>query len=345
MNDQYYMQRALALATLGKGSVSPNPLVGCVIVHDDKIIGEGWHQMYGENHAEANAIEQVKNKALLKESAVYVTLEPCAHFGKTPPCADLLVKHGVRKVIISVVDPNPLVGGKGIQKLRDAGISVETGILEAEGTAINRRFFNALRYRRPYVVLKWAETADGFMARANYDSKWISSWYSRKLVHKWRTEEDAILVGSKTAAHDNPQLGARDWKGRNPIRVVIDRHLSLDGGLQLFDGSHYTICYNLKKNEELPNLHFIKLDEDAFLEQMLQDLFVRKIHSVLVEGGAIIHNEFIKRQLWDEIRVFKAPIRFEAGIAAPIMPGQIHKEVLLPEGDKLFIFHNDGTGA
>ncbi len=343
MDDQFYMQRALDLAALGRGSVSPNPLVGCVIVHDNKIIGEGWHKKYGESHAEVNAIHSVENKGLLKDSTVFVTLEPCAHFGKTPPCADLLVHHHVKKVVISVTDPNPLVGGKGIQKLQEAGIEVETGILEAAGKAINKRFFNALHRKRPYIILKWAETADGFMARKNYDSKWISSGYSRMLVHKWRTEEDAILVGSNTAAYDNPQLGARNWKGRSPIRIVIDRHLKLNRNLQLFDGSHPTICYNLHKDEELANLTLVKLDQEGFLNHMMDDLFRRKIHSVLVEGGAIIHKEFLGQQLWDEVRVFKAPVMFREGIAAPTKPDFPCKEFLLEEGDKLLIYENESS--
>lgn len=341
MNSEFYMQRALDLAALGKGSVSPNPLVGCVIVHENRIIGEGWHQKYGEGHAEVNAINSVQNKALLPESTVFVTLEPCAHFGKTPPCADLLIRQGVKKVVISAVDPNPLVGGKGIHKLREAGISVETGVLEAAGKSINKRFFNAIQRKKPYVILKWAETADGFLARKNYDSKWISSWYSRMLVHKWRTEEDAIVVGPNTATFDNPQLGARSWKGRNPVRIVMDRQLKLDRSLQLFDGSIPTLCYNLLKDEALPNLTLVKLDKAEFVKNMLDDLFGRKIHSILVEGGAAIHNEFMKEALWDEIRVFSAATTFGEGIAAPLKPVIADKELFLPEGDQLLVFKKE----
>jgi diaminohydroxyphosphoribosylaminopyrimidine deaminase/5-amino-6-(5-phosphoribosylamino)uracil reductase len=222
------MSRALELARLGFGKVSPNPMVGCIIVCEGKIIGEGFHQQYGGPHAEVNAIHSVKDKTLLKQSTVYVTLEPCAHYGKTPPCAKLLVEHLVKKVIISNVDPNPLVSGKGIEILRSAGIEVETGLLEQEGLELNKRFFKSIRENAPYIILKWAQTADGFIARDDFDSKWISNKISRKLVHKWRSEEDAILVGKNTAKYDNPTLNVRDWVGKDPLRIVIDHELVLD---------------------------------------------------------------------------------------------------------------------
>src|SRR6478609_11980434 len=198
-SDEQFMQRAFELAKLGAGSVSPNPMVGCVIVHRGEIIGEGWHKKYGEAHAEVNAIDSVKEKKVLNESVVYVTLEPCSHFGKTPPCADLLIQHRVKKVVVSNLDSNPLVSGNGVKKLRAAGIEVVTGILDKAGRELNKRFFTFMEKQRPYIILKWAETADGFIARENYDSKWISNEHSRKLVHQWRTEEDAVLVGSRTA--------------------------------------------------------------------------------------------------------------------------------------------------
>ena len=200
------MQRALELARLGLGNVSPNPMVGCVIVKDGKIIGEGHHEQYGGPHAEVNAVQAVKDQSLLPQSTAYVTLEPCSHFGKTPPCADLLVRHQVKRVVICNEDPNPLVAGQGIERLRNAGIEVEIGLLREEGRVLNRRFFTAFEKKRPYVILKWAQTTDGFVARENYDSKWISNTYSRQLVHKWRAEEDAILVGTNTARYDNPSL-------------------------------------------------------------------------------------------------------------------------------------------
>lgn len=340
MTSENYMIRAFELAIKGKGKVSPNPMVGCVIVHQGKIIGEGWHKKYGEVHAEVNAINSLSDKAILPHCEVYVSLEPCAHFGKTPPCADLLIKHQVQKVIISVADPNPLVGGKGIARMREAGIEVVTGILEVEGFSLNKRFFKAIQQKRPFVILKWAETADKFIARKNYDSKWISSPYSRKLVHKWRTEEDAILVGSKTAEYDNPQLTAREWNGKNPLRVVIDRNLKLSSSLYLFDGAHPTICYNLIKNSDAKNLTFVTLENANFIEEMLDDLSKRGVQSIIVEGGATILNEFIKKQLWDEIRLFKAGKEFGEGIASPEEPKMSFTETILPEGDRLRIYLN-----
>lgn len=313
------MQRALELALLGKGSVSPNPMVGCVIVHDDKIIGEGWHQKYGAEHAEVAALNSVKDKHLLKDATAYVTLEPCAHHGNTPPCADRLVAEKVKKVIICNTDPNPLVNGKGIEKLKNAGIAVDLDFLSAEGKQLNKRYFSFTQKKRPYIILKWAETADGFIAKTNYDSKWISNALSRKMVHQWRAEEDAILVATNTAHYDNPRLNVRNWKGENPIRIVIDRNLRLDSDLNLFDGSQQTICYNLKKNSSRKNIAFVKLTNDRFFELLFEDLYKRKILSVIIEGGAEILSSLIRKNLWDEARVFKSLVKFEAGIAAPNM--------------------------
>ncbi len=234
-SDELFIQRTFELAQSGIGQVSPNPRVGAVVVHDEKIIGEGWHKKYGEAHAEVNAIHSVKDQSLLQESTIYVNLEPCSHFGKTPPCADLLIRHQVKKVVVCNNDPNPLVSGQGIAKLLNAGIEVVTGVLETEGRKLNKRFFTFVEKQRPYIILKWAQTVDGFVARENYESKWISNDFSRQLVHQWRSEEDAVLVGTKTAAHDNPKLDVRDWSGRNPVRVVIDRFLRLSATLHLFN--------------------------------------------------------------------------------------------------------------
>ena len=266
--DEFFMRRAMELATLGLGKVSPNPLVGCVVVHDNKIIGEGWHKLYGSAHAEVNAIDSVIDKNLLQESTVYVNLEPCSHYGKTPPCADLLVSHKVKRVVIANVDPNPKVAGTGINKLMEAGIEVGRGVLEEKGNDLNKRFFCAFRKQRPYVILKWAETADGFIARENYDSKWISNEFSRQLVHKWRSEEDAILVGKNTALYDNPKLNVRNWTGRDPIRVVIDHNLSLPEELELMSKSEQqTICYNTERDEE-KGIALVKLDASSFTNAM-----------------------------------------------------------------------------
>lgn len=332
-----FMRRAIELASLGLGYVSPNPLVGCVMVHEGKIIGEGWHKKFGEAHAEVNAANAVVDKGLLAESSVYVNLEPCSHFGKTPPCADMLVKLGVKKVIISNMDPNPLVAGNGIRKLRDAGIEVISGVLHQEGKVLNRRFFVFMEKARPYIILKWAETADSFMAHDNYESRWISNDHSRQLVHKWRTEEDAVMVGTRTAQHDDPRLNARDWSGRNPVRLVFDRFLRLSDNLHLFDHAQPTICYNLMRHQEERNLTLVRIGEDNFWQGMLHDLHQRGIQSVMVEGGAQTLQTFINGGWWDEARIFRSSRVFEKGIAAPKPPGHLESMEQIM-GDQLSIY-------
>jgi len=323
ISDELFILRTLDLAQLGTGQVSPNPRVGSVIVHDGKIIGEGWHKKYGEAHAEVIAVNSVENQSLLNQSTVYVNLEPCSHFGKTPPCADMLVRHQVKKIVICNTDPNPLVSGQGIAKLKNAGIEVITGILEKEGREFNKRFFTFIEKQRPYIILKWAQTADGFVARENYESKWISNDFSRQLVHQWRSEEDAVLVGTKTAMHDNPQLNVRDWTGRNPTRVVIDRFLRLSTHLYLFNKKQKTICYNLLKHEEHENLHLIRLDEQDFTIQLIKDLHKQKIQSIIIEGGAQTLQLFIETGSWDEARIFESPRLFGSGIKAPGFNGKV----------------------
>ena len=320
---ELYMKRALELASNGSGNVSPNPLVGCVIVHEGKIVGEGWHKKYGEAHAEVNAIASVTDPGILRECTLYVNLEPCSHKGKTPPCADLIISHRLQKVVIANQDINPLVGGNGIRKLRDAGINVITDVLAKEGFALNARFYTYMAKRRPHIILKWAETADGFIARKNNDSRWISDSYSRQLVHKWRAEEDAVLVGSGTAWYDNPQLNVRDWSGRNPVRIVIDRYLKVGPNQHLFDGKQKTICYNLLKDEVFENLLFVRLKNENSLESMVRDLHGRGIQSLIVEGGAKILNSFIEANLWDEARIFISPQEFKTGVPAPRPEGVI----------------------
>lgn len=316
MNPALFMQRALDLAERGKGYVRPNPLVGCVLVHEGKIIGEGYHEQYGGPHAEVHAIASVTEPKLLEEATAYVSLEPCSHWGKTPPCANLLVEKGIKSVVVATLDPNPLVAGKGIKLLEEAGISVQVGLLEQEARWQNRRFFCQQEKQRPYVILKWAQTQDGFIARENFDSKWISCPQSRQLVHQWRAEEQAILVGKNTALHDNPRLNVRDWTGSDPIRVVLDSKLELPVGLHLFDQQIPTLCYNLLKSEKLTNLEWVQLPQLS-PEALLADLHARQIQSVLIEGGNQTLTQFLAAGLWDEARVFTAPIRFESGIAAP----------------------------
>lgn len=336
--DELFMQRALELAQLGIGQVSPNPRVGCVIVHDNKIIGEGWHQKFGESHAEVNAINSVNDQSLLKESTIYVNLEPCSHFGKTPPCADLLVKHHAKKVVISNLDSNPLVRGQGIKKLKDPGIETLGGVLEKEGRELNKRFFTFVEKQRPYIILKWAQTSDGFIARKNFESKWISNEFSRQLVHRWRSEEDAVLVGTRTASHDDPALTVRDWTGRNPTRIVIDRFLRLNSHLQLFDKKENTICYNVLKHEEHKNLLLVRIDENNFLEELVHDLFKRNIQSVIVEGGAQTLQLFIDANLWDEARVFTSSRTFGEGINAPSLKAKFGTQQNI-DSDRLEYFY------
>ena len=338
MNPTLFMQRALELAERGKGQVRPNPLVGCVIVHNEKIIGEGYHQQYGGPHAEVHALASVVKPALLPYSTVYVSLEPCSHRGKTPPCANLLIEKGIKSVVVATLDPNPLVAGKGVQLLQDAGIEVAVGLLEQEARWQNRRFFCQQEKYRPYLILKWAQTQDGFLARENFDSKWISGTQSRQLVHQWRGEEQAILVGKNTALHDNPRLDVREWTGSNPIRIVLDSKLELPANLQVFDQQIPTLCYNTLKNETLPNLEWVKLPELS-LEALLSDLQRRNIQSVLIEGGGHVLQQFLAAGLWDEARVFTSPITFEHGIAAPTFT-QVPAESYAVGEDQLDLYYH-----
>ncbi|UJP67016.1 bifunctional diaminohydroxyphosphoribosylaminopyrimidine deaminase/5-amino-6-(5-phosphoribosylamino)uracil reductase RibD [Mongoliitalea daihaiensis] len=333
------MHRALELAELGRGHVSPNPMVGCVIVHQGKVIGEGFHEIYGGPHAEPNAINQVDDFDLLKTSTVYVTLEPCAHWGKTPPCADLLIKHQVQRVVIGAIDSNPLVGGKSIQRMKDAGIEVLNGVLEKEVREQNKRFFTTMEKERPYIVLKWAQTSDGYIARKNNDSKWISNVYSRQLVHQWRAEEDAILVGKNTVLFDNPSLNVRDWSGKDPVRVILASSLDWQHPFQVLDRSIPTIIFNRDIQKDDGNLSLVKIEDNKNLTHILQILQQRKISSVLVEGGSEVLQAFISHNLWDEARVFSSTCTFGDGIPAPKISGTITRELDVM-GDKLSIYHN-----
>lgn len=336
--DEFFMQRALELAELGRGRVSPNPMVGCVIVHGGVIIGEGYHEKYGKPHAEVNAVNSVRNRDLLSKSTVYVTLEPCAHYGKTPPCANLLVEKKVKKVVIAAEDPNPLVGGKGIQILKDAGIEVETGMMENAALFQNRRFFTQIAKKRPYVILKWAQTQDGFVARKDYSSKWISNARSRQLVHKWRAEEAAVLVGKNTAKYDDPALNVREWVGNNPLRLVIDSRLELSESLKLFDEAVPTVCYNTVKSANKGSLEYVKLKSGFSVQDILEDLENRKIQSLIVEGGSFLLQKFLASGFWDEARVFTGQNRFGEGIKSPNVPFPA-SETFFVEEDLLQIYY------
>ena len=324
--DTSFISRCLELAQKGSGKVAPNPMVGSVLVFNDKIIGEGFHQVFGESHSEANAIKQCiekGNEYLLEKSVLYVNLEPCSHSGKTPPCTDLIIKHKIPKVVIGMMDPFPEVNGKGIKKLEDAGIKVVSGILEKECREANHRFITFHSLKRPYIVLKFAQTGDHFIAPIQNNNNKISNEFTDILVHKWRSEESAILIGTKTAEIDNPVLTVRKWSGKNPIRIVMDKNLLLPGKLHLFDHSVSTLVFNSIKNENGMNIEFIKIDFDDFvISKILSTLYERKILSVLVEGGRNVLSQFIEKNLWDEARIITADKLFKDGIRSPEIQGK-----------------------
>lgn len=337
--DELYMRRALELAALGQNTTRPNPMVGCVIVYKGKIIGEGWHQHYGSPHAEVIAVNTVADKSLLPQCKIYVTLEPCSHFGKTPPCADFLIQHGVKSVFICNTDPNPLVAGRGIRKLLDAGCEVHVGLLEAEGLALNKRFFTFHQQQKPFIVLKWAESADGFIARDNGEPTAISGLLAKKLVHQWRAQEQAIMVGSRTALTDNPRLNVREWTGNSPIRIVIDKELRLPTTLHLFDKTQPTLVYNYERQEQDKNLEYVKIEAAPDLtEQIIPDLYRRAIQSVLVEGGTTLLNYFLAANSWDEIRILRNPQRLKSGVNAPLKPLSNLVQTRAIGEDELLIF-------
>ncbi|MFM7637125.1 MAG: bifunctional diaminohydroxyphosphoribosylaminopyrimidine deaminase/5-amino-6-(5-phosphoribosylamino)uracil reductase RibD [Crocinitomicaceae bacterium] len=338
--DERFMHRALFLAKLGLGKVAPNPLVGCVIVHDNIIIGEGYHQFYGGPHAEVNALKQVENPDLLKKATVYVTLEPCSHFGKTPPCSDLLIKSGVKNVVIGTRDSNPLVSGKGIEKLKKAGIDVIENVLENECRKINRRFFTFHEKSRPYVILKWAQTSDGYLDKQRSSDEiginWITEPETKSLVHKWRSEEQAILVGRNTIMNDNPSLTVRDFSGKNPIRIVIDSQLAISNMKNVFSDDAETLVFNRIKNEKIGNIEWIKIQETN-TDLILRELYKRGIQSVLVEGGSRTLQYFIIDNVWDEARVFVGNIQFGGGVKAPVL-NKLPNETYLFGKDRIYNF-------
>lgn len=323
---QLFMQRCLDLALLGIGDVAPNPMVGCVIVHNGTIIGEGYHEKYGQAHAEVNAIRSVKNPELLKESTLYVSLEPCAHFGKTPPCSDLIIEKQIPRVVIGTVDPFAEVAGKGIEKMRKAGIEVEVGLLEKKCRTLNRRFFTFHEKKRPFIILKWAQTLDGFIDTDRTETvhpTWITNSLAKRLVHKQRSEEAAILIGTNTAQYDNPALTVREWSGNQPVRMVIDRIGRLDQGLHVFDRKSSTWVFTSIEKSSAENLEYIRLNFDQnILPQMLNELYRRNILSVIVEGGSKLLNSFIELNLWDEAYVYTGNQFFGKGVAAPHISGK-----------------------
>ena len=341
-----YIRRCIELAKNGLGTTYPNPMVGSVIVHEGKIIGEGWHKKSGEPHAEVNAINSVKDRSLLKKSTIYVSLEPCSHFGKTPPCCDLIIENGIPNVVIGTVDPNIKVAGNGIRKLIEAGTNVTVGILEKECNEFNKRFFTFHKKNRPYVILKWTESQDGYIAptknlRNEQKPFWITNEFSRQLVHKWRSEEQAILVGTQTIIDDNPKLDVRDWAGNNPVRIVLDQNNRISKDRHIYDNSVKTIIFSQLANANNgENTTFEVIDfKQNLAQQILKVLHKHQIQSVIIEGGRQTLQTFIDEDLWDEARIFVGNIAFGNGTKAPsIALGEIEKYSI--GNDELIISRN-----
>lgn len=337
------MRRCIELARNGLGTTYPNPLVGAVIVHNDVIIGEGWHRKAGEPHAEVNAVNSVKDKSLLQNATIYVSLEPCSHFGKTPPCCDLILAHHIPNIVVGTVDTFSQVAGNGIRKLREAGRNVIVGVLEEECRELNCRFFTFHEKKRPYVILKWAQSADGFLAPAMRDERrpvWITSPTSRRLVHKWRTEEQAILVGSQTAIDDDPKLDNRFWAGSGPTRILIDRNGRVPKESALFDGSAPTIVFTRDTNVTHDNASYLSIPFENTAREVLDALYGLGLQSVLIEGGRQTLELFLEAGLWDEARVLTGKTTFGNGVGAP--------QLNLPpvdsyhvEGDQIRIYRHD----
>ncbi len=344
-----YMSRCLQLAKNARGTAAPNPVVGCVVVHNKMVIGEGYTSPFGGPHAEVNAIRSVADKSKLPESTLYVSLEPCSHHGKTPPCSDLIISHEIPRVVIGIKDPNELVSGNGIKKLEKAGCNIKVGVLEDKCKAINRDFFMYQQHKRPYIILKWAQTIDGFMApdpglrKENPAPFWITNPRSRQLVHKWRTEEQAILAGTNTILEDNPSLTARQWHGKSPMRVILDQKLRIPQSYKIFDQSSPTLILTgmEKPSEKISGVKYETLDFTTDItSQVSRILWERQILSVIVEGGAKTLKSFISLGLWDEARIFTGSETLNAGIKAPHITGTIKEEYFI-DADALKIIYRD----
>ena len=345
---EHFMRRCLELAENGLGSVAPNPLVGAVVVHRNKVIGEGFHQKYGSAHAEVNAIRNVKDEGLLEESTLYVNLEPCAHTGKTPPCTDLILTKRIPGVVIGSIDPNSLVAGKGIDRLKNAGVEVLQGVLEKDCRELNRRFFTFYEKKRPYIILKWAQTTDGFMdierkTRDPIGVNWISNAISQTLVHKWRAEEQAIITSSQTVLLDDPQLTVRHWEGDNPLRIVLDSQLKVPQHARILDHSAITWVINAKEQKNRGNIEYLKIEKTPRLLPDLMDvLYRREIQSLIVEGGRALLMSMLKAGLWDEARVIVGEKKFVRGLKAPEIeiPYNMRERILR---DWIYIYRNPST--
>jgi diaminohydroxyphosphoribosylaminopyrimidine deaminase/5-amino-6-(5-phosphoribosylamino)uracil reductase len=343
------MRRALELALKGKGHVAPNPLVGAVLVCEDTIIAEGYHRQYGHSHAEVNAIERVKDKEMLEKSVLYVNLEPCSHTGKTPPCADLIIRCKIPKVVIATPDSNPKVGGKGIRKLQNAGVDVLTGVLEEEARALNKRFFCFHQHHRPYVILKWAQSMDGYMDPNRPDthprrSYWISNQRMRMRVHRWRAEESAVFVGMNTLINDNPRLNVRHVAGKNPVRIPLDRNGTGDQGMNgyhFFDQSQASIVFHYGDSYQRGHVDFCRISaSENPVRQILRCLYERQINSLIVEGGRQTLEMFLSANLWDEARIIQGNICLGGGLAAPALSA-LPSKIEDADHDKLLIYKNE----
>lgn len=344
ITDEQYMQRCIELARKGGGSVAPNPMVGAVLVHDDVIIGEGWHQQYGEAHAEVNCIgEAVQNGQTDKfqQSTLYVSLEPCAHFGKTPPCSGLIIKHKIPKVVIGCRDPFKEVDGKGIEKLKAAGVVVIVDVLKDECIDLNKRFFTFHQQQRPYIILKWAQTKNGMMASKSSERLLISNEMTNRLVHQWRSQEASILVGTNTALLDDPQLTNRYWPGKQPVRLVLDKQLRLPNTLKLFNDEAKTIIFNSIKNSEEVNVRYYQLPNAETVPALLNALYQLNINSVIVEGGAQLLQSFIAAGLWDEARIItNDQLTVDNGLTAPQLINSVQTGEQLIGSDRIGYFRN-----
>jgi diaminohydroxyphosphoribosylaminopyrimidine deaminase / 5-amino-6-(5-phosphoribosylamino)uracil reductase len=331
VEDSFFMRRCLQLAANGRQTCSPNPMVGAVIVHEGRIIGEGWHRKAGEPHAEPNAVRSVVECELLSKSTMYVSLEPCSHYGKTPPCVDLIIQWGIPRVVIGTLDPFPLVAGRGVAKLKEAGLEVIVGVEEDSCRNLNKSYFHFLMKGRPRIILKWAQTKDGYidslrMVGDEKTSLKISTPFTQLITHKLRSESDAILVGTNTALLDNPSLNVRSWSGKNPLRLVIDRQGVLPVTSKLLDGSIDTIVFSSVKSGKVGKTTWLKLDfEQDVLAQMMTELHRLKVQSLLVEGGALIHESFLNADLWDEIQVETSGQCIGTGVSAPSLEKIISK--------------------
>ena len=341
LNDEIFMRRCIEVAKLAAGNVAPNPMVGAVLVYEDKIIGEGYHQLFGKAHAEVNCIASVpaEKRHLIEKSTLYVSLEPCSHFGKTPPCTNLILDQKIKKVKIGCVDIFAAVHGRGIQHLKESGVNVEVGIIEKECIELNKRFFTFHKKQRPFIILKWAQTANGIIGKAGERIS-ISNTYTSMLVHKWRSEEAGILIGYRTALNDDPGLTNRHWSGKSPVRIIFDKRNELPSTLSLFRQEGKAIVFNTIENKEVENVSFIKLDREKFLEEAMQQLYILQIQSIIVEGGSRTHQLFFDAGIWDECRIITNTVRTMNGTIAATTPEMklVKQEMIM--NDRISYYQN-----